>query len=206
MFKELVRNRLSLGDFSRHVQRLREVYQLEDAILALNDLQSEGILPTEDVQTKKGMTARASTDSAVYAPIRHGLNILLWEQAIRKGDLTKHEKQRVRKMYAAHAHYSLFRPSGKPDADIGRMKTLERQFHEKALDLAEMSRFEHIRDTADKVAQRVLAALKERRDTPHRQVMNSALISFNNVLSHLKDSYDYKDDLRKVLNDSAKGL
>ncbi len=194
--------------FSAHVQRRPRVYRLGDAIQALQGLQDERVLPIEQVEIRDGTSARSAPPSHAYAPIMHGLNVLLWEQAIRKGEFTSEEKRRVRELYNADAHCALIRPKEETttDAEKARIKTLERKFDKAALELAELERFEHVRDTAKDVLKRVFEALKERRDTPHRGVMNSALNAFSNRLSHLDTCRENKDALGQVFHRSAKPL
>lgn len=205
--KELVRRRSSIEDFSRHVRRSQVAYRLEDALLALNGLQQESVLPAEEIHVDKktGTTARAARDdSASYAPIQLGLNVLLWEQAIREGGFSTGEKERVRRLYLAHAQHSLFRQSKETDIRMRkkeheRFKGLESSFNQAALELADLDGFDAIRSTAEKVHSRVRTALGRRMQTPHRYVMNRALESFNNLLVHLDSVRQFKDELRDAL-------
>ncbi|MBI5225657.1 hypothetical protein HY994_00265 [Candidatus Micrarchaeota archaeon] len=197
--KELARNRGSVDDFSKHLRDKKRIYSLQDAILALNGLQQENVLQPEQIIEKKGSVARSSLPSSGEAPVQHGLNALLWEQTIREGDLTSLEKQRIRELYVSHAHFSLFRPSGIQKKDHERSKALEKVFQKSALDLTELDRFSHLHGTATKVMERVRNALEERKDTPHRQVMNSALTTYHNILSHLQDVRENQSDFRRIL-------
>lgn len=196
------------GKFSDHVQRRRRVYRLTDAIQALQELQDERVLPIEQIETRGGTSARSAEPSHAYAPIMQGLNVLLWEQTIRNGEFTSEERRRVRELYNADAHCALVRPKEEitTDAEKARIKTLGKKFDKAALELAELKRFEHVRDTANKVLKRVFEALKERRDTPHRGVMNNALTAFSNRLSHLDTCRENKDVLRQVFPHPAKHL
>lgn len=199
----------AFGSFCAHVQHRREVYGLGHAISALEGLQEEGILPAEEIQTSEtGPTARSAVYSHTHGPIMHGLNVLLWEQVIRKGEFSSEEKRRVREFYAADAHRALFRPTGETltEKDKTEAKKRTRHFDQAALNVAELELFEHIHQTADKVFRRVFSALEDRKDTPHRRVMNNALQGFQTLLGHLEFNRQYRDDVRKALSGPAKPL
>ncbi|MBI2445547.1 hypothetical protein HYV43_04120 [Candidatus Micrarchaeota archaeon] len=187
-----------VAKFCAHMQRRPQVYRIGEAILALNELVEEKVIPAEQIQTKNGPVILAVHEgSPAQEPVKHGLNVLLWEQAIRMGEFSTQERQRIRNMYTAHLHQSMLFPDEKT-TNWEYIRTRKREANGAVLDLVESERFEHIHEVATKVAERVRVAIRNRKDTPHRQLMGSALKIFDTMLTYLKDSHESRDKLREA--------
>ncbi|MDP2717693.1 MAG: hypothetical protein Q8P02_03035 [Candidatus Micrarchaeota archaeon] len=196
------RRELYVESFCEHIQALKTVYHINDAVLALNGLVQDGLLPSEVLETKSGTHLRNIVEStSAQTPVKHGLNVLLWEQAIRRGKLGPQAKKHIRTLYLAHFHQAV--PLANSQS-MARIKKAERHMQGVVLDLAESKNFKQVMDAAKSVSLRVRTALGKRPVSPHRQFMAKALNDFDVMLSHLEDGHEFRHDLRRAWQSGAK--